>query len=237
MFAIAISTGLGPSKIAATLLPGCSAEDWLYQSIAGLDVDPDRVARLYHASNAGPWQTANIIPPLLRFLNKLEDYGLHTARWELSGISEPFKPVDGPISVATNGASDSLGTSVEKALEHEKHFSYQSQLDDTSIHIRHQMCWSFRVQLKHEPCASHSIAELAQTRPVIVPYLGIVAERSFNNLRCISMGMCCDPGHLHHLSAPQARGHLFFRKHLSWTLVSRARTLTAKSSSIIPWDA
>ena len=65
--------GLGPSKIAATLLPGCSAEDWLHQSIAGLDVDPDRVARLYHTSNAGPWQTAHIVPPLLRFLNKLQE--------------------------------------------------------------------------------------------------------------------------------------------------------------------
>ena len=30
-------------------------------------------------------------------------------------------------------------------------------------------------------------------RPVIVPYLGIVAERRFNNLRCINMGMCCEP--------------------------------------------
>ena len=30
-------------------------------------------------------------------------------------------------------------------------------------------------------------------RPVIVPYLGIVAERRFNNLRSINMGMCCDP--------------------------------------------
>lgn len=155
--------GLGPNKIAATLLPSSSAEDWLHQSIAGLDVDPDRVARLYHTSNAGPWQTAHIIPPLLRFLNKLQEYGLHTARWEVSGISDPFKTVDGPVSVATNGASDSLGTAVEKALEHEKHFSYHSQLDDTSIHIRHQMGWGFRVQLKHEPGASHSIAELAQT--------------------------------------------------------------------------
>ena len=119
--------GLGPSKIAATLLPGCSAEDWLHQSIAGVDVDPDRVARLYHTSNAGPWQTAHIVPPLLRFLNKLQEYGLHTARWDLSGISDPFKPVDGPVSVATNCASDSLGIPVEKALEHEKHFSYHSQ--------------------------------------------------------------------------------------------------------------
>lgn len=160
--------GLGPSKIAATLLPGCSAEDWLHQSIAGLDVDPDRVTRLYHTSNAGPWQTAHIIPPLLRFLNKLQEYGLHTARWELSGISDPFKPVDGPVSVATNGASDSLGTAVEKALEHQKHFSYQSQLDDSSIHIRHQMGWGFRVQLKPEPGASHSIAELAQTLDPLV---------------------------------------------------------------------
>jgi hypothetical protein len=30
-------------------------------------------------------------------------------------------------------------------------------------------------------------------RPVIVAYLGIVAERRFNNLRGINMGMCCDP--------------------------------------------
>ena len=155
--------GLGPSKIAATLLPGSSAEDWLHQSVAGLDVDRDRVARLYHTSIAGPWQTAHIIPPLLRFLNRLQEYGLHTARWKLSGISDPFKPVDGPVSVGTNGAPDSLGTAVEKALEHEKHFSYHSQLDDTSIHIRHQMGWGFRVQSMHEPGASHCIAELAQT--------------------------------------------------------------------------
>lgn len=155
--------GLGPSKIAATLLPGSSADDWLHQSIAGLDIDPDRVARLYHTSNAGPWQTAHIVPPLLRFLNKMQEHGFHTARWELSGISDPFKPVDGPVSVATNGASDSVGPAIEKALEHEKHFSYQSQLDDTSIHIRHQMGWSFQVQLSREPCASHSISELAQT--------------------------------------------------------------------------
>jgi len=155
--------GLGPSKIAATLLPGFSADDWLYQSIAGLDADPDRLARLYHTSNAGPWQTAHIVPPLLRFLNKLQEHGLGTARWELSGISDPFKPVDGPVSVATNGASDSLGTAVEKALEHEKHFSCHSRLDDTNIHIQHQMGWGFRVQLNHEPGASRSIAELAQT--------------------------------------------------------------------------
>jgi len=155
--------GLGPSKIAATLLPGSSAEDWLHQSIAGLDVDRDRIARLYHTNNAGPWQTAHIIPPLLRFLNKLQEYGLPTARWELSGISDPFKPVERPVSVATNAASDSLGIAVEKALEHEKHFSCKSQLDDAGIQIRHQMGWVFRVQLKQEPRASHTIAELAQT--------------------------------------------------------------------------
>jgi len=155
--------GLGPSKIAATLSPDCSSEHWLHPSIASLDVDLDRVARIYDASNTGPWQSAHIVPPLLRFLHKLQDYGLHAARWGLSGISDPFKPVDGPIVVATNGASDLLGTAVEKALKHEKHFSYQSQLDDTGIHIRHQMGWEFCIQLEREPCASSSIAELAQT--------------------------------------------------------------------------
>lgn len=66
----------------------------------------------------GPGKQPTLFPQLLRFLNKLEDYGLNTARWELSGISDPFKPVGGPISVATNGASGSLGSAVGKALEH-----------------------------------------------------------------------------------------------------------------------
>jgi histidinol phosphatase-like PHP family hydrolase/predicted nuclease with RNAse H fold/dephospho-CoA kinase len=161
--------GLGPSKIAASLLPGCSQKDWLYQSIAGIDVDPDRVARLYHARNAGPWQTAHIVPPLLRFLDKLQEHNLPTAKWALSGISDAFKSVNGPISVATNIESDSLRIAVEKTLQEERHFSYQSQLDDTNIHLRHQMGWNFRVQLKREPRASQTIAELAQTLDPLAP--------------------------------------------------------------------
>jgi hypothetical protein len=43
--------------------------------------------------------------------------------------------------------------------------------------------------LKH----ANIVFNVCTTDRLFVPYLGIVAERSFNNLRSINEGMCCDP--------------------------------------------
>jgi hypothetical protein len=127
--------GLGPSKIAATLLPDCSAAEWC-QSVAGPDVDIERVARLYNGTNFGPWQAAHIVPPLLRFLNKLEECGVRAAGWQLCGISDPLRPVNGAVSVAADCLSDSVESAVDNLLKDEKHFAVHSRPTTTSISIR-----------------------------------------------------------------------------------------------------
>lgn len=154
--------GLGPSKIAATLLPGCFGAEWC-QSVAGLDIDIERVARLYSGSSSGPWQAAHIVPPLLRFLIKLEKCGVRAAGWLLCGISDPFRPVNGAISVAADFLSDSVEAAVDNALKAEKHFSVHSRPTSTSMCIRHQMGWFFKLQLESNTDATCSITELAHS--------------------------------------------------------------------------
>lgn len=154
--------GLGPSKIAATLLDNCSAAEWC-QSAAGPEIDLERVVRLYERRNVGPWQTAHIIPPLLRFLKRLEDCGVRAACWRLSGIVDPLRPVSGLISVAANHPPDCITISVEEALKGEKHFRVQFGHPATSICVRHQMGWSFELQLEQDTTAISSVAELAHS--------------------------------------------------------------------------
>lgn len=154
--------GLGPNKIAASLLPSCSAAEWC-QSVAGVDIEIERVARLYSGSSSGPWQAAHIVPPLLRFLNRLEMCGAQAAGWRLWGISDPLTPVNDAPSVAADFLSDSVETAVDDALKNEKHFSVHSRPTSTSICIRHQMGWSFELKLEPDTEATHSITKLAHS--------------------------------------------------------------------------
>jgi histidinol phosphatase-like PHP family hydrolase/predicted nuclease with RNAse H fold/dephospho-CoA kinase len=154
--------GLGPSKIAATLSPNCSSAEW-YQSIAGPDIDLERVAQLYKGGGAGPWQSAHIIPPLLRFLKEIEERVVRRMAWSLGGISDSLKPVNATVCVSANWLPDSAGSTIETVLADEKHFSIHSQPTPTRLRIRHQMGWLFDLQFEPDPKATFSLIELAQS--------------------------------------------------------------------------
>jgi histidinol phosphatase-like PHP family hydrolase/predicted nuclease with RNAse H fold/dephospho-CoA kinase len=151
--------GLGPNKIAATLLPDCSAVEWC-RAVAGPDVDIERVSRAYNGTDSRIWQTAHIVPPLLRFLNKLEKLGVRAAGWQLRGVADPLKPVVGAVSVGADFLSDSVRMAVDNALKGEKLFSVQSGQTPANVCIRHQMGWFFEFQLDSNPAATRSIREL-----------------------------------------------------------------------------
>jgi histidinol phosphatase-like PHP family hydrolase/predicted nuclease with RNAse H fold/dephospho-CoA kinase len=151
--------GLGPNKIAATLLPDCSAAEWC-RAVAGPDVDIEKVSRAYNGNDSRTWQTAHIVPPLLRFLSKLEKHGIRAAGWQLRGVGDPLKPVVGTVSVAADFLSDSVRTAVDNALKDEKLFSVQSGQTPTNICIRHQMGWVFEFTLESNPAATRTITEL-----------------------------------------------------------------------------
>jgi histidinol phosphatase-like PHP family hydrolase/predicted nuclease with RNAse H fold/dephospho-CoA kinase len=159
--------GLGPSKIATTVTLRSLSDDWFQQDPTNLASNRDRIIELYKGLNEGPWQTAHIVPPLLRFLHTAEEFHNGNLGWQLAGISDPFEPVRGPVEVSVNTAWESIGTAITKALKRERHFRRESQNGD-GIRIKHQMGWSFSIKSSPGLIARTSISDLAQSLDPLV---------------------------------------------------------------------
>lgn len=154
--------GLGPSKIALTLSRNSAESDWINQVISNVNVSRARLTSLYRGTNYGPWQTAHVIPPLLRFLHSLEEVSEEILFWNLSGIPDPFKPITDPISVATRSSFDSFAGLVARALETNKHFEVVTVPKPNSVEIKHQMGWGLVVESKAAKSEGSSILDLAR---------------------------------------------------------------------------
>jgi len=155
--------GLGPSRIALTLSSRSLSEEWFRQDPTNLASNRDRITELYNGLNVGPWQTAHIVPPLLRFLHTVQEFHDGNLGWEVSGITDPFEPVTGPVNIAVNTAWDSVAAAISKALRREKQFRRESQQDGDGIRIKHQMGWSFSINSNPGQVVCQSISELAQS--------------------------------------------------------------------------
>lgn len=168
--------GLGPNKIALTILSHCIAEDWFRQAGISLRSDRERIVELYHGNNLGPWQTAHIVPPLLRFLHSLQECGGQSLGWNVDGITDPFEPVTASVTVSANCPRDVAVSATDKALTQEKHFRRDFHQRGDQIRIRHQMGWAFVLQPTQESLPTRTISELAQ-------YLDPLASTSSSGLR------------------------------------------------------
>jgi len=167
--------GLGPSTIALTISSRSLSGDWPGKTALNLTLNRDRITELYRGTNIGPWQTAHIVPPLLRFLNTtLESCG-KTLGWELIGIADPFEWVTGPVVVVADMERDSIADAVRLALKREKHFLRDSSPRDENVRVRHQMGWAFEIQPKRAKHQFQTISQLAQT-------LDPLASRSHGDL-------------------------------------------------------
>ena len=155
--------GLGPSKIATTRSSRSLSEQWFRQDPTNLASNRDRITELYKGSNVGPWQTAHIVPPLLRFLHTTQEFHEGNLGWELSGISNPFEPVTGPVNVVVSMAPGLVVAALNKALKREKLFRRDSQQNGDGIRIKHQMGWSFWIKSNPEQVAWKSIADLTKS--------------------------------------------------------------------------
>lgn len=153
--------GLGPSKIALAV-GSPSFEHWLSQaSIAG--VDHKRSAGAYTGTTSGPWQSAHVIPPLLRLLHATERSHGKALCWGISGIEDPFLPVSDQILLRTDLEWDLALEAIGKALEREKHFHPNRQSHGNSLSIKHQLGWSFSIQATNDRNGLRQISEIADS--------------------------------------------------------------------------
>ena len=153
--------GLGPSKIALTVGARSLSDEWFQEDASTLASNRERIIELFEGDNAGPWQTAHIVPPLLRFLNTVQEFYTDNLRWELSGVEDPFEPIIGPVTIAVSMSPEALAVAINKALKREKLFRRHSRHNGDGVRIRHQMGWSFSIRSGAAQLAAESVPELA----------------------------------------------------------------------------
>lgn len=151
--------GLGISKIALAV-SHTSLEEWFDGARIDQTFDRVRIAELYKSGNTGPWQTAHVVPPLLRFLHAVQEASGNIAAWDLSGINDPFEPVRSPLIASAKGSVASIEVAIEKALKRERHFRRISNLGGNAVRVRHQMGWSFEVLKGRKAGPGRSIQEI-----------------------------------------------------------------------------
>jgi histidinol phosphatase-like PHP family hydrolase/predicted nuclease with RNAse H fold/dephospho-CoA kinase len=155
--------GLGPNAIAQTLSRDALDPEWLHGTGLTSSQERSRIADLYHGPNQGPWQSAHVIPPTLRFLRTLETCVGKKLKWAVSGIDDPFQPIRAHICISSNIAWDSMPSLIRHALTTEVQFRSAKHAREVGIHIEHQMGWTIIFVQRQNRVARKTISELAKT--------------------------------------------------------------------------
>lgn len=134
--------GLGPANIALTVSSQSLSEEWLEHAVISLNLQRERITDLSEGRHSGPWQTAHVVPPLLRFLRRIEKNENRAFRWSIDGMGDPFISINGEIRVGGDTSIESLVVAARGALKVEKLFR-GGRLADDSLEITHQMGWRF----------------------------------------------------------------------------------------------
>jgi len=153
--------GLGPANIALTVSSQSLSEEWLEHAVISLNLQRERITDLSEGRHSGPWQTAHIVPPLLRFLRHIEKNENRAFRWSVDGIADPFVSIDGEIGVGGNLSAESLIAGARAALKAEKLFRGGS-LSGDSLEITHQMGWRFLLKPVSNEAKGMTIARLIE---------------------------------------------------------------------------
>lgn len=155
--------GLGPRAITQTLSSTFTEDEWLLGTGIDIEANRSRIAELCSGVNPGPWQSAHLVPPILRFLKAIERHVGESLKWGILGILDPFEAVTEQVTVCISGAGHSIATQIEQVLAGEQLFRKQTSQQDDAILIEHQMGWRFTLQTGREKCATKTIPQLVRT--------------------------------------------------------------------------
>lgn len=155
--------GLGPSKIALTVSSRSLGDEWFSQAAINLTLNRDRITELYYGSNIGPWQTAHVVPPLLRFLARLQQLHGEEFGWNVSGISDPFEPITSPVTICPRKRIDGLDALIGRTLKNEKLFRRAQSTSSNGISLKHQMGWTFTIEFDETIRIFSTISKLTES--------------------------------------------------------------------------
>jgi histidinol phosphatase-like PHP family hydrolase/predicted nuclease with RNAse H fold/dephospho-CoA kinase len=174
--------GLGLKRIASTAATGAHQKNWFSEVASDLPDSLGRVLELYNGANLGPWQSAHVVPPLVRFLRSIEVAHGSAIEWQVLGISDPLQPVVDPIHVVAHVKPAALNASLSLALDSERHFRRVACASDVAV-LSHRCGWRFSLTHAEEVADSCSLQSLiARLDPFVIESTAFQADLHIHSL-------------------------------------------------------
>jgi hypothetical protein len=135
--------GLGFSQLAKSLGEGdVPSEQWVTAAVSSTRLSEDAILSVYHGA-FGTWQSAHIVPPLVRLLREFETGPIANQVCSIDGGIDGISTITHPFFVEISGVSSRERVNIVLAAQ--PAFTLKTQDADAFL-IRHQLGWYFRLQ-------------------------------------------------------------------------------------------
>ena len=163
--------GVGVSQAAKTLLEaGIPSERWLNEAAAGAQILKSELLSVLSGSY-GTWQSAHIVPPLVRLLSAFNASGKSVCSVDKS--LDGIRPITQPFLVEFFGTSSR--SEIDALLADQPFFSLK-QDGNQGLTIQHQLGWHFRTNFSTDQ-SNFDLAKWAKaTDPLLQKRLRLKAD-------------------------------------------------------------
>lgn len=91
--------GLGTKQIAEALALGGPSETWLNSVSSVSGIKAAAISQIWEDNRNTSWQSAHVVPPLIRFLHSLEQELDTRCKWVVPGLGDGLSPIIGEVEI------------------------------------------------------------------------------------------------------------------------------------------
>jgi hypothetical protein len=138
--------GLGIKQVAAALSNERSWEDWVSDAIRATEFGAQELFDIWQGTFRSSWESAHIVPPLLRLLRGIENVAGQPFLWTVPELGDGLQPISSALNIWTKApAETSLAKIVKKAIDKDRFFRFK-QITKDKISITHILGWNCYIE-------------------------------------------------------------------------------------------
>ena len=108
-------------------------------------IPQEEILAIFQGKSGSLWQAPHIIPPLMRFLNGIEEQACKKLKWHLNGITDGISPAQDPFVVYMGFKNIEAGRALLRGVAQKDPFFKVVGSSEQCLIFQHQMGWRFQI--------------------------------------------------------------------------------------------
>ncbi len=141
--------GLGARLVSEFLKSGLNpSHELLTTGTRRCGIPQEEILAFFQGRSGSLWQAPHIIPPLMRFLNGIEEQACKKLKWHLNGITDGISPAQDPFVIYMGFKNIKAGRALLKGAAQKDPFFKVVESSEQCLIFQHQMGWRFQISPK-----------------------------------------------------------------------------------------